>query len=148
MYYNECKHRINNSVKFFMSCMLALVCSSALAGSASDTDDLLKETVEARWSAYSKQSFGDVYDFQSPTYRSVFPKELFIQQFNVGTRWRLTKIESIKYDSTSEVATVTVVIETDSKVLEPSVEDENVAVSRYVEKWLLSDDRWWFITTG
>lgn len=108
--------------------------------------NVLKGNVEARWSAIEQKKFENAYEFQTPKYRAVFEKSLYIQQFNDVVQWRLTKTEDIKYDAASKVATVRVEVETKNTAVIPR--EDRLATVQLTEKWLLLDGKWWYVVAN
>jgi hypothetical protein len=121
---------------------LLLSVSIYAASDAIDSKEL-EARAKARWETIIKHEFGDTYNYETPTYKAVFTKDLYVNQFSHGVDWNLTKIEDIKYDPATNVATVIVVVETkprNSKELDASVKTATVEIR---EKWLHIKGRWW-----
>ena len=104
--------------------------------------DDLESRVKAKWGAMSIYDFGTVYKFLTPAYKAVFTKNLFVHKFSKDILWNLTKIEDIKYDSATNLATVDVVVETATNS-EGSATKTDVVNIQIKEKWLHIDDQWW-----
>lgn len=103
----------------------------------------LKAQAKARWETITNHKFGETYNYETPTYKAVFTKDLYINQFSYGVDWNLTKIEDIQYDPATNVATVVVSVKTkprNSKGLDISVKTASVEIR---EKWLHIKGRWW-----
>ena len=103
----------------------------------------LEQRAKARWDTIINYNFGETYNYETPNYRAVFTKDLYIGQFSHGMAWNLTKIEDIKYDRTTNVATVVLLVETkprNSKGLDATVKTASVEIR---EKWLHIKGRWW-----
>ncbi len=91
-----------------------------------------------------KHNFGDSYQYETPTYRNVFTKDLYVSQFSHGIDWSLTKIRDIKYDSATNVATVIVDVETKPRnSSDLSTVKAKTASIEIREKWLHIKSRWW-----
>ena len=62
---------------------------------------------EERWQALSARDYARVWEFGTPNYRSVFPKELYVLQFSYAVDRQLTGVEVVDYDAAAAVASVT-----------------------------------------
>lgn len=123
--------------------MFTFLLSSAIAASSAFDSKELEKRVKARWETIIKHEFGETYNFETPTYKAVFTKDLYVNQFSHGVDWSLTKIGDIKYDPATNVATVKVVVETkpkNSKGLDAKVKAASVEIK---ERWLHTKGRWW-----
>ena len=123
--------------------MFAVLISTTIAVSAAVDTKELEARAKARWETIIKHEFGATYDYETPTYKAVFTKDLYVNQFSHGVDWSLTKIEDIKYDPATNVATVIVVVETkprNSKELDAAAKTADVKIR---EKWLHIKGRWW-----
>ena len=121
------------------------VTSLSLYAASADSfnENEVKDRVKARWETIVGHKFGDTYQFETPTYKAVFPSDLYVNQFSDGVDWRLTKIEDIKYDPVTGVASVVVDVKTssrNSKGLDAKVKTVSVKIH---EKWLHIKGRWW-----
>ena len=108
-----------------------------------ENKDRLELLVNERWNKIIDYDFGSAYDYETPNYKAVFTKDLYAAQFSHGVAWELKKIEAIKYDVASKIATVSVLVETrprNSKGLDATVKTASVEIR---EKWLHIKGRWW-----
>lgn len=103
----------------------------------------LKSRAEARWDTIVNYKFGETYKFETPTYRSVFPENLFRNQFSHAVEWSLTKIQDVKYDPVTNVATVKVLVETKPRGSSGSDAQAKTASVEIREKWLHIKGQWW-----
>ncbi len=123
--------------------MLTFLVSAVIAATAEIDTKKLDERVKERWETIVKHEFGETYNYETPTYKAVFTKDLYVNQFSHGVDWSLTKTAEIKYDPATNVATVVVVVETkprNSKGLDATVKTASVEIR---EKWLHIKGRWW-----
>jgi len=130
---------------FYCKIIFTLVSLIFLSGvSYADFDKKeLEQLVKARWDTIIKYDFGETYKYETPNYRAVFTKDLFVSRYSYNVAWNLTKIRKIKYDSATKVATVTNLVETkprNSKGLDATVKTASVEIR---EKWLHIKGRWW-----
>jgi len=102
----------------------------------------LESRVKARWLAMSQHDFSTAHEFKTPAYRAVFTKNLYVHSFSKDILWNLTKIEGIKYDSTANLATVDVVVETTRNSVGLAAKPDVVSI-QVKEKWLHIDNQWW-----
>ena len=127
----------------FLVLVVSLFSLSQLLASADIDKKEIESRVKARWETIIKHEFGETYNFETPTYKAVFTKDLYVNQFSHGVDWNLTKIEDIKYDSAAKVATIIVDVETkprNSKELDAEVRAASIEIH---EKWLHIKGRWW-----
>ena len=126
--------------------MLSMVVSSvAYSGGAKVTPDIdaLKERVKKRWMAKIDYDFASAYKFQTPAYKDVFSKELYVHLFSKNLVWELKGVNGIEFDEVSEVATVKVDIETSSVNPVNGDRKSTALPARLTEKWLHIDGQWW-----
>lgn len=130
------------TLKLFSILFVFLVSTASIALSVFDSKEV-EASAKARWDSIIKHEFGETYQYETPTYKAVFTKDLYVNQFSDSIDWRLTEIESIKYDPATHVATVVVVVETkprNSKELDASLKTVSIKIH---EKWLHDKGRWW-----
>ena len=68
----------------------------------------LEIRVEERWQARIAHDWGKAWEYSSPAYREVFPKQLYVKKFSYTANWELTGLEVINYDPSAAVASVVV----------------------------------------
>lgn len=105
----------------------------------------LERRVGGRWEALIGRDWGRVYEYHSPAYRAVFPREMFPHKFSYMVEWELTGVEIVAYDAAAAVASVAV------RVMSRPVKQTSAASAaigavptRIVEQWILSDGEWWY----
>lgn len=113
------------------------------AGTNAFNEDALKERVNARWESIIKHEFGEAYRYETPTYKAVFTKKLYVSQFGQAIDWNLTKIDNIKYDSATGVADVMVTVETKPRNSTELDSEARTASVEVHEKWLHIRGQWW-----
>ncbi len=130
--------------------ILLITFFSMTISQASDSFDesVLKERVNSRWQSLITHQFDKTYSYESPNYRQVFSKELYINKFSPIARWSLTKITNITYHSRTKVATVSIEIATQSIMGSTSatVGLKEAVNTMIQEKWLFIDKQWWYIS--
>ncbi len=134
--------------------MLVLLASAILsvAGCSTPPEELTAKQVAAleqrareRWQALSARDYGKVWEFSTPVYRSVFPKNLYALQFSYAVERELTAIEVTNYDAPAAVASVT------ARVMSKPLKQTSTASMALGalpvtvnEKWVFVDGQWWF----
>jgi len=136
--------------KFFWVLFVTLVCGFQLAAKEIEKAELdsLINRVESRWKTIAAHSFGDTYEYETPTYKKVFPKSLYVNMFSYSVNWHLTGVTGVSFDSKSGVATVIVDVETKSVHPVGMPADETVIPVKFNEKWLHINDQWWHSSTN
>ncbi len=134
-----------------MLCFLASAILS-VAGCSAPPEELTAKQVAAleqrareRWQALSARDYARVWEFGTPNYRSVFPKELYVLQFSYAVDRRLTGVEVVDYDAAAAVASVTARVM--SKPLKQTSTASQALGALPVtvrEKWMFIDGEWWF----
>jgi hypothetical protein len=136
------------------SAVLALVLCAMLPASAwaATPDGLtpgqvaaLEQRVRARWQALSATDYDKAWEYSTPVYRGIFPKELYVLGFSYAVERELTGVEVVDYDAAAAVASVT------ARVMSKPLKQTSTA-SRAVgavplnvhEKWMLIDGEWWY----
>lgn len=104
----------------------------------------VESRVEARWKAIASHNFGKAYDYETPTYKAVFTRDLYVNQYGHTVAWVLTDAQVIEYNSHTNIVTVKVKINTTSinseKTDKVSKKPVNIEIR---EKWLKIDGHWW-----
>jgi hypothetical protein len=105
----------------------------------------LEKRVEQRWQALVARDYAAVYEFSTPVYRSVFPKDLYVLQFSYAVERELTGVEVLNYDAAAAVASVAVRVMSKPVKLTSTASQAIGAVPVTVhEKWMLIDGEWWY----
>lgn len=105
----------------------------------------LEQRVRERWELMARRDFAQVYEYMTPEYRRIFPKELFVHKFSYAVDWELTGIEVVNYDARAAVASVVARVMTRSTKLTKSTAMGFGAVPRDLrEQWMLIDGEWWY----
>jgi len=133
-------------VALIASCFLALPGRAAVPeGLTAEQVAALEQRVRARWSALSARDYGKVWEFSTPVYRSVFPKDMYVLQFSYTVERELTGVEVVNYDAAAAVASVTARVM--SKPLKQTSTASQALGALPVtvrEKWMFIDGEWWF----
>lgn len=105
----------------------------------------LEQRVRDRWQTLADREFDKTWEFSTPSFKEVFPKQLFVRGFSYGVEWELTGIEILNYDGRAAVASVAARVM--SKPVKPTSEASKAlgAVPTIVnERWLFIDGQWWY----
>lgn len=140
--------------KYLKGAVLVFLASAMLsvAGCSAPPEELTAKQVAAleqrareRWQALSARDYGKVWEFSTPVYRSVFPKNLYALQFSYAVERELTAIEVTNYDAPAAVASVT------ARVMSKPLKQTSTASMALGalpvtvnEKWVFVDGQWWF----
>ena len=104
----------------------------------------LEQRVRERWQAMIAHDFGKVWEFNTPTYREVFPKSLYVHKFSYAVQWQLTSIKVVDYDADAAVASVAVgVMSQPTKQTSEASRALGALPTTIDEKWILIDGEWW-----
>ena len=140
---------------FKRSLTILLVLSMAWLGvGCADSDKLsekqraaLEARVHARWEAMVARDFERVWEFATPAYREVFPRELYPLRFSYAVEWELTSIEVLDYDARAAVASVAVrVMSKPVKLTSAASRAVGAVPVTFSEQWILIDGQWWYST--
>ena len=105
----------------------------------------LETRVEERWQARIAHDWGKAWEYTSPAYREVFPKQLYVKKFSYTANWELTGLEVINYDPSAAVASVVVrVMSMPTKQTSAAARALGPMPRELHEKWILVDGEWWF----
>ncbi len=131
-------------MKIFFSFFVLLFFILISFTSSADFDEKeLEARAKARWDTIIKHEFGETYNFETPTYKAVFTKDLYVNQFSHGVDWSLTKIRDFKYDAAVGLATFIVDVKTTPRNSKELDAKARVASIEIHEKWLHIKGRWW-----
>ena len=145
---------LHNYPRLLNALLIALVASCFVAspgraavpeGLTADQVAALEQRVRERWSALSARDYGKVWEFSTPVYRSIFPKNLYVLQFSYTVERELTGVEVVNYDASAAVASVTARVM--SKPLkQTSTASQTIGALPVTvhEKWMFIDGEWWF----
>ena len=147
---------LRNYTRFFQVICLALLLSPVAAmpsgaetpqGLTPDQVTALEQRVRERWQALSSRDYETVWEYSTPVYRSVFPKDLYVLQFSYVVERELTGVEVVNYDAAAAVASVAAGVMSKPVKLTSTASQAIGAVPITVhEKWLFIDGEWWFST--
>ena len=134
----------------FALLLLALLASpasraAAVAGLSAEQVAALEKRVTQRWQALAARDYATVYEFSTPVYRSVFPKNLYVLQFSYVVERELTGVEVLNYDAAAAVASVAVRVMSKPAKLTSTASQAIGAVPVTIhERWMLIDGEWWY----
>jgi hypothetical protein len=124
-------------------------CSDQSAPEVAAEPDLLQleQRVRDRWDTLIAKDFKSTWEFNTPNYRGVFPKELYIAKFSYALDWQLTGVKVVNYDAAAAVASV------EARVMSSSIKQTSASARAFGkmpttirEKWILIDGEWWYLT--
>jgi len=129
----------------FLACLVAAsACSAAPEELSAKQSAALEQRVRERWQAMIDHDFGKVWEFNTPTYREVFPKSLYMHKFSYAVQWELTSIKVVDYDADAAVASVAVgVMSQPTKQTSDASRALGAIPVTIDEKWILIDGEWW-----
>ncbi|PIE40565.1 MAG: hypothetical protein CSA51_00115 [Gammaproteobacteria bacterium] len=120
-------------------------CTDAAPGELSAKQKArLVERVEQRWQAQAAKDWDKAWEFTTPNYRSVFPKELYRNNFSFDVDWELTGVDVLNYDAQAAVASVAARVMSSPSRHRQSASKLGTVPSVIREKWLLIDGEWWY----
>ena len=128
--------------------LMVLVLSGGCASGPKWDDaqrNILEQRVRDRFQALVARDFEKVWEYSTPSYRAIFSKQLYAKKFSYAVELQLTGVEVVNYDSDAAVASVVV------RVMSEPIKQTSSASSligatpeRLREKWVFSQDQWWF----
>ena len=105
----------------------------------------LEQRVTERWQALEAREFERAWEYTSPAYRAVFPKQLYRKKFSYAVTWELTGVKVVNYDSSAAVASVVVrVMSEPTKRTSKASELIGATPASVRERWIFTDGQWWF----
>lgn len=142
--------------RLFTAALLVLACLGISACGQMQTKQELTEAdiaaleqrVRERWQTLIDKDFAAAWEYASPNYRAVVPKNMFRHNFSYTLDWQLTGIEVVAYDADAAVASVAV------RVMSRPVKQTSISAqfgalpSTIREKWVSIDGEWWHSTNG
>lgn len=125
-----------------------LLCLLVLAGCATSSptaarDALLQQRAQARWDAILARDYATAYSYMTPGYRSATS----VTDFEISIRTRRVQYLSAEYKGHDcQEAVCTVKMAVGYKVVRPVAGlPEWKSDSLLEERWINSDDGWWFV---
>ena len=103
----------------------------------------LLDRVTEKWQAMEKWDYGAVYDYTTPTYRSVFSKTMYLNKFGTDIRWELTGADVVNYDAQAAVASVAVRVMSESTKQTTLAAGMGQIPNTVYEKWIFIEGEWW-----
>ena len=119
---------------------LMLAGCTGLAGSKTDSKQVLAARAEARWAALIDGDFGKAYGYESPAYRAVTPLRLFSSRFGSALRWDKAEVIEVLPDAEGETAVVRVMISYTTMDPAGGVIEGQRPVD---ERWVRTGGEWW-----
>ena len=139
-------HRIQ---PFFFGVLLVFLGLSGGCASVPKWDDaqrsILEQRVRERYQALVARDFKKAWEYSTPSYRAIFSKQLYVKKFSYALELELTGVEIVNYDSDAAVASVVVrVMSKPTKQTSTASMLIGATPRSLGEKWLFSQDQWWF----
>ena len=134
------------------SLVLAFALLASVACADPDTlsasqEAALKQRVTERWQVKAAKDFEALWEFNTPSFRGVFPKSLYVQKFSYMVDWQLTGVEVLNYDARAAVASVAARVMTEpTKQTSVASREIGAVPVNMREKWILIDGEWWHST--
>ena len=133
----------------FIAYVLTLLILFGCAGQAVLTQELqykLVERIERRWEFYAVRDYTGTWDFSTPEYRRIFPRESYYKNFHGLLEMELTGVQLLAYDADAAVASVAVRVMISPR---PGAPAASLAFgkrpSTIDERWKLVGDTWYFV---
>jgi hypothetical protein len=105
----------------------------------------LEQRVRLRWQALEARDFNKAWEFSSPNYRAIFPKQLYVRNFSYAVEWELTGVEILNYDSDAAVASVVARVMSKPTKQTSSASVMLGTIPTYLrERWIFAEGQWWF----
>ena len=105
----------------------------------------LEDRVTERWQALEAREFEQAWEYTSPAYRAIFPKQLYRKKFSYAVTWELTGVKVVNYDASAAVASVVVrVMSEPTKRTSTASELIGATPTSVRERWIFTDGQWWF----
>ena len=128
--------------------LMVLVLSGGCASGPKWDDaqrNILEQRVRDRFQALVARDFEKVWEYSTPSYRAIFSKQLYAKKFSYAVELQLTGVEVVNYDSDAAVASVVVrVMSKPTKQTSTASMLIGATPRSLGEKWLFSQDQWWF----
>ena len=109
-----------------------------------ESEVALVKRVTQRWHAMEIRDFGKVYEFETPNYRGIFSKSLYVNKFSYAVHWELTGVDVVNYDARAAVASVAVRV-----MSKPAKQTSSASIAMGAlpitlhEKWIRVEGKWW-----
>lgn len=118
--------------------------SATVDGLSDQQVKALDARVRERWQALSARDYTKAWEYSTPAYRRVFPKDMYTLQFSYAVERQLTDVEVLNYDAPAAVASVTVRVMSKPVKLTSEASTSLGALPVTInEKWVFVDGNWW-----
>ena len=111
-----------------------------------ELQDKLVERIERRWEFYAVRDYPGTWDFSTPEYKRIFPKESYYKNFHGLLELELTGVRLLAYDAQAAVASVAVRVMISPR---PGAPAASLALGRSPttidETWKLVDGNWYYV---
>ncbi len=134
---------------FFVTSLSLALIFVGCAGQPVITDELkqlLVERVERRWDFYSARDYSGTWEFSTPEYKRIFPRESYYKNFYGLLEYELTGVQLLAYDADAAVASVAVRVMISSR---PGAPAASLALGKSPttidESWKLVGGSWYYV---
>ena len=132
-------------IAYFLSLLNLLGCAGQ-AVLTQELQDSLVERIERRWEFYSIGDYPSTWDFSTPEYRRIFPRESYYKNFHGLLELELTGVQLLAYDAGAAVASVAVRVMISPR---PGAPAASLALGKSPttidETWKLVDGNWYYV---
>ena len=133
----------------FIPHVLSLLILLGCVGQAVLTQELqdkLIERIGLRWQFYVARDYTGVWEFSTPEYRKIFPRETYYKNFHGLLELELTGVQLLAYDARAAVASVAVRVMISPR---PGAPAASLALGKSPttidETWKLVDGNWYYV---
>ena len=132
-------------VPFILSLLILLGCAGQ-AVLTQELQDKLVERIERRWEFYAVRDYSGAWDFSTPEYKKIFPRESYYKNFHGLLDLELTGVRLLAYDAGAAVASVAVRVMISPR---PGAPAASLALGKTPttidETWKLVDGKWYYV---
>ena len=132
-------------VPFILSLLNMLGCAGQ-AVLTQELQDKLVERIERRWEFYAVRDYSGAWDFSTPEYKKIFPRESYYKNFHGLLDLELTGVRLLAYDAGAAVASVAVRVMISPR---PGAPAASLALGKTPttidETWKLVDGKWYYV---
>ena len=132
-------------VSSFLSLLILLGCAGPSV-LTQELQDNLVERIERRWEFYAVRDYSGAWDFSTPEYKRIFPRESYYKNFHGLLDLELTGVRLLAYDASAAVASVAVRVMISPR---PGAPAASLALGKTPttidERWKLVGGNWYYV---
>jgi len=132
-------------IAYILSLLMLLGCATQ-AVLTQEVQDKLVERIERRWEFYAVRDYEGAWDFSTPEYRRIFPRESYYKNFHGLLEFELTGVRLLAYDASAAVASVAVRVMISPR---PGAPAASLALGKTPttidERWKLVGGNWYYV---